>query len=51
MTKRTLGGTRLKKIRRSGFRARMKTVNGRRVIRLRRQKKRSLLAVASTKKY
>nr|YP_009297198.1 ribosomal protein L34 [Porphyridium sordidum]AOM66541.1 ribosomal protein L34 [Porphyridium sordidum] len=51
MTKRTLGGTRLKKIRRSGFRARMKTVNGRRVIRLRRQKGRSSLSAICTKKY
>jgi len=50
MTKRTLGGTRLKKIRRSGFRARMQTPNGRRVIRCRRQKKRAVLATKFSKK-
>ena len=45
MTKRTLGGTSRKQKRTSGFRARMKTPNGRRVIRARRQKGRYRLAV------
>nr|YP_010330108.1 ribosomal protein L34 [Porphyridium aerugineum]UNJ17824.1 ribosomal protein L34 [Porphyridium aerugineum] len=47
MTKRTLRGTRRKKIRNSGFRARMKTPTGRRVIKLRRKKKRFSLSVSS----
>nr|ARO91198.1 50S ribosomal protein L34 [Flintiella sanguinaria] len=46
MTKRTLEGTRRKQIKKSGFRARMKTVGGRRVIKLRRKKKRSVLAIS-----
>ncbi len=45
MTQRTLGGTSRKQKRTSGFRARMKTPNGRRVIRARRQKGRYRLAV------
>nr|YP_010338214.1 ribosomal protein L34 [Erythrolobus coxiae]UNJ17799.1 ribosomal protein L34 [Erythrolobus coxiae] len=46
MTKRTLRGTRRKQIKKSGFRSRMSTVGGRRVIRLRRRKKRSSLAIS-----
>lgn len=38
MTKRTLGGTVRKKKRTSGFRARMQTATGRRVIKARRRK-------------
>lgn len=45
MTKRTLRGTRLKRRRASGFRARMQTVGGRKVIRARRSKGRARLAV------
>jgi len=33
-------GTKLKKIRKSGFRARMKTVSGKKIIKLKRSKKR-----------
>ncbi len=33
-------GTKLKKIRKSGFRARMQTVSGRRIVKAKRQKKR-----------
>lgn len=33
-------GTKLKKIRKSGFRARMQTVSGRRIMKAKRQKKR-----------
>jgi len=40
MTKRTLGGTNRKAIRVSGFRARMQTKNGRKIIKNRRNKKR-----------
>ncbi|MBX2860792.1 MAG: 50S ribosomal protein L34 [Vampirovibrio sp.] len=43
--KRTLEGTRRKKIRVSGFRARMKTVGGRRVLSRRRAKGRHKLAL------
>jgi large subunit ribosomal protein L34 len=43
MTKRTLGGTSRKKRRTSGFRARMKSVTGRRVIRTRRRRGRAKL--------
>lgn len=39
MTQRTLHGTRLKKVRVSGFRARMKSKTGRRVINARRKKR------------
>ncbi|WP_353672006.1 50S ribosomal protein L34 [Synechocystis sp. LKSZ1] len=45
MTQRTLGGTSRKQKRTSGFRARMKTHNGRKVIQARRKKGRHQLAV------
>ncbi|MEM6835747.1 MAG: 50S ribosomal protein L34 [Cyanobacteria bacterium P01_C01_bin.120] len=45
MTKRTLGGTNRKQKRTSGFRARMRTAPGRRVIRARRRRGRARLAV------
>ena len=45
MTKRTLGGTNRKQKRTSGFRARMRTATGRRVIKARRRKGRARLAV------
>jgi large subunit ribosomal protein L34 len=45
MTKRTLRGTNLKKIRTSGFRARMASKTGRKVITARRQKGRKKLTV------
>ncbi|MBW4487027.1 MAG: 50S ribosomal protein L34 [Trichocoleus desertorum ATA4-8-CV12] len=45
MTKRTFGGTSRKRKRTSGFRARMRTKNGQRVIKARRQKGRQRLAV------
>lgn len=45
MTKRTLGGTNRKQKRTSGFRARMRTHTGKRVIRSRRKKGRQRLAV------
>jgi large subunit ribosomal protein L34 len=44
MTKRTLGGTKLKAIRQSGFRARMATKSGRKIIRNRRQRNRKVLS-------
>jgi large subunit ribosomal protein L34 len=44
MTKRTLRGTKLKKARTSGFRARIKTSAGRSVLRARRRKGRKNLA-------
>ncbi|MGF1479435.1 MAG: 50S ribosomal protein L34 [Cyanophyceae cyanobacterium] len=45
MTQRTLGGTNRKQKRTSGFRARMRTKNGRRVINARRKKGRQRLSV------
>ena len=45
MTQRTLRGTRLKKVRTSGFRARMSSKTGRRVINARRKKGRAKLTV------
>lgn len=44
MTKRTLGGTKKKVIAVSGFRARMKKKNGRKVINRRRKKRRRVLS-------
>ncbi|MAX88160.1 MAG: 50S ribosomal protein L34 [Synechococcus sp.] len=44
MTKRTLGGTNRKRRRVSGFRVRMRSHTGRRVIRTRRKRGRSRLA-------
>lgn len=45
MTKRTLGGTSRKRKRVSGFRVRMRTANGRNVIKARRSKGRARLSV------
>ncbi|BAZ43056.1 50S ribosomal protein L34 [Chondrocystis sp. NIES-4102] len=45
MTQRTLGGTNRKQKRTSGFRARMRTSNGKRVIQARRKKGRHRLSV------
>ena len=45
MTQRTLGGTNRKRKRTSGFRARMRTKNGQKVISARRRKGRYRLAV------
>lgn len=45
MTKRTLGGTNRKQKRTSGFRARMRTKTGQRVIKARRRRGRARLAV------
>ena len=45
MTKRTLSGTNLKKIRTSGFRQRMSSKTGRRVINARRKRGRNKLTV------
>ncbi len=44
MTKRTLEGTKKKAIRKSGFRARMKTKNGQNILNARRRKNRKRLA-------
>lgn len=44
MTKGTLQGTNLKKNRKSGFRVRMKTVSGKRIIKARRKKGRKQLS-------
>ncbi|MCY7321674.1 MAG: 50S ribosomal protein L34 [Phormidesmis sp. CAN_BIN36] len=46
MTKRTLEGTSRKRRRKSGFRARMRTATGRRVITARRKKGRARLTVS-----
>jgi large subunit ribosomal protein L34 len=46
MTQRTLGGTARKRKRTSGFRARMRTKNGQRVLKARRSKGRARLAIA-----
>jgi large subunit ribosomal protein L34 len=46
MTKRTLGGTNRKAIRVSGFRARMQTKNGRRVIKNRRARGRKKISIS-----
>jgi large subunit ribosomal protein L34 len=45
MTQRTLRGTRIKKVRTSGFRARMASKTGRRIINSRRKKGRAKLTV------
>jgi large subunit ribosomal protein L34 len=45
MTQRTLRGTRLKKVRTSGFRARMESKTGRRIINARRKKGRKKVTV------
>nr|YP_009314455.1 Ribosomal protein L34 [Liagoropsis maxima]SCW22709.1 Ribosomal protein L34 [Liagoropsis maxima] len=45
MTKGTLGGTNRKRIKTSGFRTRMKTVGGKRIIRSRRRKNRKRIAI------
>lgn len=45
MTQRTLRGTRLKKVRTSGFRARMASKTGQRIINSRRRKGRAKLTV------
>ena len=45
MTKRTLRGTNLKKVRTSGFRHRMASKTGRRIINSRRKKNRNKLTV------
>ncbi|XTZ10632.1 MAG: 50S ribosomal protein L34 [cyanobacterium endosymbiont of Rhopalodia yunnanensis] len=45
MTQRTLGGTNRKQKRKSGFRVRMRTQNGRNVIQARRKKGRCRLSV------
>ena len=45
MTQRTLGGSNRKQKRKSGFRARMRTKNGKKVIQARRKKGRHSLAV------
>jgi large subunit ribosomal protein L34 len=45
MSKRTLGGTNRKSLRVSGFRARMKTATGKKIIRLRRKVGRKKLSI------
>ena len=45
MTKRTLRGTKLKRSRTSGFRARVKTSSGRRILKSRRAKGRHSIAI------
>ena len=46
MTKRTLRGTKLKRARTSGFRARIKTSSGRRVLKARRARGRHSLSIS-----
>ena len=46
MTKRTLRGSKLKKARTSGFRARLKTSTGKKILKLRRQRKRKNLSMS-----
>jgi large subunit ribosomal protein L34 len=46
MTKRTLGGTKLKAVRQSGFRARMATKSGKKIIKNRRQRNRKILSLS-----
>jgi large subunit ribosomal protein L34 len=48
MTKRTFGGTKIKAIRVSGFRARMQTKNGRKLIKARRARGRKKLSLFSS---
>jgi len=50
MTQRTLHGTKIKRQRVSGFRARMSTPGGRAVIRRRRARGRHVLAVTGSKR-
>ena len=45
MTKRTLRGSKLKKVRTSGFRSRLKTSAGKKVLKARRQRKRKFLSI------
>ena len=45
MTKQTLGGTRRKAIRTSGFLTRMQTKNGRKIIKKRRARRRKKLSI------
>lgn len=45
MTKGTLQGTNKKRIKTSGFRARMQTASGKRIIRARRRKNRKKIAI------
>jgi len=45
MTKRTLRGSKLKRVRASGFRSRLKTSAGKKVLKARRQRKRKLLSL------
>nr|YP_010337458.1 ribosomal protein L34 [Pulvinaster venetus]UNJ17043.1 ribosomal protein L34 [Pulvinaster venetus] len=47
MTKQVLQGTRRKRIKISGFRARMKTSSGRKVIQLRRKRGRAKISISS----
>nr|BBK20597.1 ribosomal protein L34 [Cryptomonas sp. SAG 977-2f] len=46
MTKRTLKGTKLKRARTSGFRVRIKTTSGRRILKARRSKGRCTLTLS-----
>ena len=39
-------GTKIKRLRKSGFRARIKTVSGKRIIKLRRNKKRTKITIS-----